>query len=31
MRVVDKLTKDANFIPVKLTHMETNIVDVYMR
>jgi hypothetical protein len=31
MVVVDKLTKDAHFIPVKLTHKETNIVDVYMR
>jgi hypothetical protein len=31
MIVVDKLTKDAHFIPVKLTHKETNIVDVYMR
>jgi hypothetical protein len=30
MVVVDKLTKDAHFIPVKLTHKETNIVDVYM-
>jgi hypothetical protein len=31
MVVVDKLTKDAHFIPVKLTHKETNIVDIYMR
>ena len=31
MVVVDKLTKAAHFIPVKLTHKETNIVDVYMR
>jgi hypothetical protein len=31
MVVVDKLTKDAHFIPVKLTHKATNIVDVYMR
>jgi hypothetical protein len=31
MVVVDKLTKVAHFIPVKLTHMATNIVDVYMR
>jgi hypothetical protein len=31
MVVVDKLTKDAHFIPVKLTHKESNIVDVYMR
>jgi hypothetical protein len=31
MVVVDKLTKAAHFIPVKLTHKEANIVDVYMR
>jgi hypothetical protein len=31
MVVVDKLTKPAHFIPVKLTHKEANIVDVYMR
>jgi hypothetical protein len=31
MVVLDKHTKDANFIPVKLTHKEANIVDVYMR
>jgi hypothetical protein len=31
MVVVDKLTKDAHFIPVNLTHKEANIVDVYMR
>jgi hypothetical protein len=31
MVVVDKLNKDAHFIPVKLTHKETNIIDVYMR
>jgi hypothetical protein len=31
MVVVDKLTKDAHFIPVKLTHKETNVVDIYMR
>ena len=31
MVVVDILTKDAHFVPVKLTHKETNIVDVYMR
>jgi hypothetical protein len=30
MVVVDKLTKVAHFIPVKLTHKETNIADVYM-
>jgi hypothetical protein len=31
MVVVDKLTKSAHFIPVKLTHKATNIDDVYMR
>ena len=31
MVVVDKLTKAAHFILVKLTHKATNIVDVYMR
>jgi hypothetical protein len=31
MVVVDKLTKVAHFIPVKLTHKETNVVDIYMR
>jgi hypothetical protein len=31
MVVVDKLTKDAHFIPVKLTHKETNIVEIYMK
>jgi hypothetical protein len=31
MVVVDKLTKAAHFIPIKLTHKETNIVDVYMK
>jgi hypothetical protein len=31
MVVVDKLTKVAHFIPVKLTHRVTNIVDIYMR
>jgi hypothetical protein len=31
MVVVDKLTKDVDFIPVKLTRKETNIVDIYMR
>jgi hypothetical protein len=29
--VVDKLTKAAHFIPVKLTHKAINIVDVYMK
>ena len=31
MVVVDKLTKATHFIPVKLTHKETNIEDIYMR
>jgi len=31
MVVVDKLTKDANFILVKLTYKEANIVNIYMR
>jgi hypothetical protein len=31
MIVVDKLTKDAHFISVKLNHKETNIIDVYMK
>jgi hypothetical protein len=31
MVVVDKLTKATHFIPVKFTHKEANIVDVYMR
>jgi hypothetical protein len=31
MVVVDKLTKAAHFIPVKLTHKATNIDDVYMK
>jgi hypothetical protein len=31
MVVVDKLTKAAHFIPLKTTHKETNVVDIYMR
>ena len=31
MVVVDKLTKDAHFVPLKKTHTTTNIVEVYMR
>jgi hypothetical protein len=31
MVVVDKLTKAAHFIPVKLTHKATNIANIYMR
>jgi hypothetical protein len=29
--VVDKLTKVAHFILVKITHKKNNIVDIYMR
>jgi hypothetical protein len=31
MVVVDKLTKDTHFIPVKVTHKETKIADIYIR
>jgi hypothetical protein len=31
MEVVDKLTKVAHFIPIKLNHKAANIVDVYMK
>jgi len=31
MVVMDKITKDNHFIPVKLTKKESNIVDIYMR
>jgi hypothetical protein len=31
MVVVDKLTKAAHFILLKLTHKEANITDIYMR
>jgi hypothetical protein len=31
MVVVDKLTKVAHFIPVKLTHKEANIAEIFMR
>jgi len=31
MVVVDKLTKSSHFIPMKVTHKETNVVDIYMR
>jgi hypothetical protein len=31
MVLVDKLTKAAHFIPMKVTHKETNVVDIYMR
>jgi hypothetical protein len=31
MVVVEKLTKAAHFIPMKTTHKENNVVDIYMR
>ena len=31
MVVVDKLTKETHFIPVKTTHNETNISEIYMK
>jgi hypothetical protein len=31
MVVVDKLTKDAHFIPLKTTQKENNVADIYMR
>jgi hypothetical protein len=31
MVAVDKLTKAAHFIPLKNTHKETNVVEIYMR
>jgi hypothetical protein len=31
MVVVDKLMKDAHFIPLKTTHKAANVVDIYMR
>ena len=31
MVVVDKLTKVAHFIPVKITHKETNIANIYLK
>jgi hypothetical protein len=31
MVVVDKLTKDALFIPLKTTHKAANIADIFMR
>jgi hypothetical protein len=31
MVVVDKLIKETHFIPVKKTHMDTNIVEIYMK
>jgi hypothetical protein len=31
MVVVDKLTKVAHFIPIKLDHKETNIANIYLK
>ena len=31
MVVVGKLTKAMHFIPIKTTHKETNIADIYMK
>ena len=31
MVVVDKLSKEAHFIPVKTTHKSTNIADIFMK
>jgi hypothetical protein len=31
MVVVDKLTKDTHFLPVKTTHTTTNIAEIYIR
>jgi hypothetical protein len=31
MVVVEKLTKDAYFIPLKSTHKAINIVDIFMK
>jgi hypothetical protein len=31
MVVLDKPTKVAHLVPVKLTHKETNIIDIYMK
>jgi hypothetical protein len=31
MVVVDKLTKASHFIPMRVTHKETNVVDIYTR
>jgi hypothetical protein len=31
MVVVNKLMKVAHFIPLKTTHNETNVVDIYMK
>jgi hypothetical protein len=31
MVVVDKITKDAHFIPLKTTHKATDVVDIFLR
>ena len=31
MVVVDKISKEAHFIPVKTTYKATNIVDIFMK
>jgi hypothetical protein len=31
MVVVENLTKDAHFIPIKMNHKETNIASIYMK
>ena len=31
MVVIDNLTKEAHFIPIKEDHKETNIADIYMK
>jgi hypothetical protein len=31
MVVVDKLTKDAHFIPLKTTHKETNVANIFLK
>jgi hypothetical protein len=31
MVVVEKLTKDAHFIPLKTTHKATDVADIFMK
>jgi hypothetical protein len=31
MVVVNTLTKEAHFVPIKLTHKEVNIAEIYMK
>ena len=31
MVVVDKITKDAHFIPLETTHKATDVVDIFMK